>query len=209
LTEQHTNQKTNKVPTFWAAPDLAKAGYPVFPISPGTKKPSVEGGFYAATTDLSQIAEWIEEGRGDHDIAIAAGTLSGVVVVEADNDEMYAWMEEKYGPPTVKSRRGGHWWFAHPRDGRVVSHNISEDLDRKGDGGYALVPPSRGKSWTSTMPDKGALPRLPEALRGSKRSRSSERRESTYRLRIPSLGTYALSPAGSVTNTSSTFAASY
>jgi hypothetical protein len=59
-------------PTFWHAPELAKAGYPVFPVN--GKEPTVEGGFYACTTDMSQIAEWIEDGHGDHDMAIPTGS---------------------------------------------------------------------------------------------------------------------------------------
>ena len=46
-----TEAQQGRDPTFWAAPQLAKAGYPVFPI--WNKIPSVEGGFYAATTDVS------------------------------------------------------------------------------------------------------------------------------------------------------------
>jgi hypothetical protein len=72
-------------PIFWAAPDLAKAGYPVFPVK--DKAPSVEGGFYAATTDVSQVAEWITEGREHHDVAFATGIVSGVVVLDADTPE--------------------------------------------------------------------------------------------------------------------------
>ena len=80
-------------PSFWAAADLAKAGYGVFPVSPiRDKAPSVEGGFYAATTDVSQVAEWITEGREHHDVALATGVLSGVVVIDADTPEAYEAM---------------------------------------------------------------------------------------------------------------------
>jgi P4 family phage/plasmid primase-like protien len=149
-------------PTFWAAPDIAKAGFPVFPISRKDKNPSVKGGFYAATTDLSQIAAWIEEGRENHNIAIPTGVHSQVVVIEADSPEMYAWMEDHYGRPTVKTRRGGHWWFRHPRNGKVVSNKIRENLDRKGDGGYVLVPPSLGRAWTNGIPQLQDLDDLPQ-----------------------------------------------
>src|SRR4051794_11794221 len=117
-------------PTFWAAPELAKAGYPVFPLSPhhNHKNPSVEGGFYAATTDLSEIAKWIEGGRAAHGIAIATGFVSGLVVIEADTPEAYDRMEKKFGPPHVKSRRGGHWYFRHPKDGKVLSKKLEGGL---------------------------------------------------------------------------------
>jgi hypothetical protein len=71
MTSIHQAEAT-RAPTFWAAPDLAKVGYPVFPVGPD-KHPSVRGGFYAATRDISQIAAWIEEGRADHDIAMPTG----------------------------------------------------------------------------------------------------------------------------------------
>jgi len=154
-------------PTFWHAPYLAKASYPVFPTR--GKEPSVEGGFYACTTDLSQIAAWIEDGHGDHDVAIPTGLPSGIVVIDADTPEAYAKMEERYGRPAVLTRRGGHWWFAHPRNGKVWSNNVEAGLDRKGDGGFVAVPPSRGRTWTYGIPDRSALPILPREF-WSKRS---------------------------------------
>ena len=157
------------VPVFWAAADLAKVGYPVFPLK--GKHPSVEGGFYAATTDASQVAEWVMEGREHHDVAFATGLPSGVVVVDADTPEAAAEMEDEYGPPTVRTNRGGHWYFRHPQTGKMTSTTIRPGLDRKGDGGYVAAPPSRGRVWTNGIPDRATLPELPEALR-PKRSRA-------------------------------------
>jgi phosphotransferase system HPr-like phosphotransfer protein len=89
-------------PTFWHAPELAKAGYPVFPVN--GKEPTVEGGFYACSTDMSQIAEWIEDGHEDNDVAIPTGLPSGVVVIDADTPETYSKMEEEYGPEAIAAR---------------------------------------------------------------------------------------------------------
>jgi hypothetical protein len=150
-------------PVFWAAPDLAKVGYPVFPVK--DKAPSVEGGFSAATTDVSQVAEWITEGREHHDIAFATGIVSGVVVIDADTAEATRRMEGKYGEPTVRTARGGHWYFRHPRNGKVPSGSVADGLDRKGDGGYVIAPPSRGRSWVGTMPKPDTLPVLPAEFR--------------------------------------------
>jgi Bifunctional DNA primase/polymerase, N-terminal len=149
-------------PSFWAATELAKAGYGVFPVR--DKAPSVEGGFYAATTDVSQVAEWIAEGREHHEAAFATGIVSGVVVIDADTPEAYAKMEEEYGEPHVKTGRGGHWYFGHPRKGKIPSGPLAEGLDRKGDGGYVVAPPSRGRTWTNGIPDREALPVLPPEL---------------------------------------------
>jgi hypothetical protein len=155
---------TSAEPTFWAAPDLAKAGYSVFPVSPD-KTPSVVGGFYAATKDLSQIAQWITEGREDHDIAFPTGFGSRVVVVDADTTEAYEKMHTKYGEPHARTKRGGHWYFRHPQDGKVTSRKFAPGLDCKADGGYVVVPPSRNRTWTRGIPDLATLPRLPEELK--------------------------------------------
>ncbi len=159
-----------RAPTFWAAPDLAKAGYPVFPVK--DKAPSVEGGFYAGTTDLSQIAAWIEEGRGDHDVAFAAGLPSNVAVMDADTPEAFEEMRAKYGKPTVLTKRGGHWYFRHPKNGKVVSNKVRPGLDRKGEGGLVVMPPSRGRTWTNGIPNPASLPILPEEFWTKKAERS-------------------------------------
>ena len=151
-------------PTFWAAPDLAKAGYPVFPVGPD-KDPSVAGGFYAATRDVSQIAAWIEDGRADHDIAVPTGLVTHTVVIDADTAEACAEMERQYGAPHVRTLRGAHWYYRHPQDGKVTSRKIAPGLDCKSDGAYVVVPPSRNRSWTRGIPDLDTLPELPKALK--------------------------------------------
>jgi hypothetical protein len=163
-------------PVFWAAADMAKAGYAVFPVN-RDKNPTVEGGFYAATTDASQIAEWIMEGREHHDVAFATGIVSGVVVMDADTMETVAKMEADYGAPTVRTRRGAHWYFRHPRNGKVSSTKMAESLDCKGDGGYAVAPPSRGRAWVNGIPDRAALPMLPAEFH--KRTATSSADEGT------------------------------
>ncbi len=149
---------------FWFAPELAAAGYPVFPVGPD-KQPSVAGGFYAATKDVSQIAAWIEDGRAEHDIAIPTGLVTLTVVIDADTTEACVETQKKYGEPHVKTKRGGHWYFAHPQDGRVKSREFAPGLDCKADGGYVVVPPSRNRTWTGGIPDPDTLPRLPENLK--------------------------------------------
>ncbi len=163
-----TEKTTSAEPTFWGAPDLAKAGYPVFPTSPDTKQPSVRGGLYAGTTDLSQIAEWITEGRENHGVGFTTGHVSRVVVIDADTTEAYEKMLVKYGEPHARTKRGGHWYFRHPQDGKVTSAPLEPGLDCKADGGYVVAPPSRHRSWTRGIPDRKALPPLPKELRDAR-----------------------------------------
>ncbi len=161
MINQNTQDRTQ---TFWAAPELIKAGWPVFPV--GTdKQPSVPGGFYAATRDMSQVAAWIEDGRGDHDIAVPTGLVTLTVIIDADDERTCAEMEERFGEPHVRTRRGGHWYYRHPQDGKVTSRRFAPGLDCKADGGYVVVPPSRNRTWTRGIPDPDTLPRLPEDLK--------------------------------------------
>ncbi len=158
---------------------MAKAGYPVFPSK--DKEPTVEGGFYACTTDVSQVAEWITEGREHHDVAVATGLVSGVVVIDADTPETFEEMRARYGEPDALTRRGGHWWYAHPRKGKITSTKVRDGLDRKGDGGYVAVPPSRGRTWTRGIPDKASLPTLPREFWPKRAEKSdAERSLSAY-----------------------------
>lgn len=149
--------------------ELARRGYPVFPLSAQTKQPAVEGGFYAATTDLDTLAARAQD-RPSCDWAMATGVQSGVVVIDADTPTAARLMADAYGPPDAETRRGAHWYFRHPQDGKVTStRGFLPDLDRKGDGGYVAVPPSANKTWNFGIPDRGALPILPADLRGGKR----------------------------------------
>jgi hypothetical protein len=174
-------------PTFWAAPELASAGYPVFPLA--GKRPAVAGGFYAATTDHSEIAMWIaEEDHGDRDIGVATGHVSDLVVIEADTQARRAQMEERFGPPTVVTRKGAHWYFRHPRDGKVVSRKVLSSLDCKADGGYVAVPPSTGKTWTTGIPDKSTLPQLPKSLREELRPGPSLPEANGYHVDVDEFG---------------------
>jgi putative DNA primase/helicase len=176
MTSSVHQAEATRAPTFWAAPDLAKEGYPVFPVGLD-KEPSVRGGFYAATRDISQIAAWIEEGRGDHDIAFPTGLPTLTVIIDADTAEAYARMVSAFGEPAVKTERGGHWYFAHPQDGKVTSRRFAPGLDCKADGGYVIVPPSRNRAWVGAVPDLGNLPSLSKDLKSALREERSEGRK--------------------------------
>jgi hypothetical protein len=144
---------------FWEAPELVKAGYWVFPVR--GKVPMIAGSFHGSSNHMSDVAEWIQQGYGTHDLAMGTGFYSRVVAIDADTPEAFEEMKAKYGPPTYTTKRGGHWLFLHPRNGRVVSTKIAPGLDRKGDGGIAVVPPSKGREWTNGIPRVEDLPALP------------------------------------------------
>jgi hypothetical protein len=137
-----------------AALALAKRGFAVFPCGKNSKKPITAPGFHLATTDPEVITGWWT-GYPQANVAVATGAKSGRFVLDADmscgrdGEGSIKRLEEKYGPlpATVESITPGlgrHRWFNAP-PGRLVpsrAGKIAPHVDTRGDGGYALVPPS-------------------------------------------------------------------
>lgn len=135
-------------------------GFSIIPIRPDTKRPMVKWLEYqdrAPTPD--EVSEWFRI-RPDAQIAIVTGELSGVVIVDCDNEAalQHAINCGMRSPITVKTKRGRHLWFQHPRDGvrrgpRAGNNSRGTDwpkmdgLDFRGDGSYALLPPSKNYQW--------------------------------------------------------------
>jgi putative DNA primase/helicase len=107
-------------------------------------------GFKNASKDPRVIKRW---NGGNHNIAIATGSISGIVVLDVDprnggtESLMYLQAEHEDLPHTWKALTGGdgeHYVFRHP--GRYIpsrDSKIAAGIDVKGDGGYIIAPPSR------------------------------------------------------------------
>jgi hypothetical protein len=97
-----------------------------------------------------EIEGWFA--KGEANLAIVTGAVSGVWVLDADNDEVVARVEamiaagEMPGTPyRVRTRRGRHYYYSIPDGRRVKSGPLTRlmaHLDVKGDGGYVVAPPS-------------------------------------------------------------------
>ena len=131
-----------------AALDLAARGFPVFPCLPQAKEPAVRRGFHAATTNPQTIRRlWLV---ADRNIGIATGMASGVWITDVDDEDGEAnlrRLEAEHGalPQTWESltARGRHMYFKYPQQPvRNTAGKIAPGIDTRGDGGYALVPPS-------------------------------------------------------------------
>lgn len=135
-----------------AALSFAKMGLAVFPLVERDKVPAIAGGFTKATTDPEQIeAFWGY--RPECNIGIATGGMSrGLVVIDLDvKDEedgvsaLRSW-EASHGElpetATVVSGSGGMhlYYFANEPIGCSVNKELGVDI--RGDGGYAVAPPS-------------------------------------------------------------------
>jgi hypothetical protein len=147
-----------------AALDYLERGWSVIPIKPDAKRPAIKWRQYQDEPPTEkEVEQWWSQWP-DYDIAIITGEVSGVVVVDCDNDEAYkqainTGMRSAF---TVKTKRGVHLYFEHPKDGvrrgpRAGVNSTGSDwpringLDFRGDGSYALLPPSKNYSWEIGM----------------------------------------------------------
>lgn len=135
-------------------------GWSVIPIHAHTKKPAIEWKEYQSRQPTEEEVEAWWATWPHANIAIITGHLSGVVIVDCDNERALAAAKELgfESPISVRTRHGRHFYWAHPRDGtyfgnRAGSNSRGVDwpkvpgLDFRGDGGYALLPPSKSYSW--------------------------------------------------------------
>lgn len=174
-----------------AALTYAGRGWAVFPChhpTPGgcscrasdcsspAKHPRVTRGLHNATTDAAQIRSWWARWP-DANVAVRTGEVSGIVVVDIDPDhggeESLARLVSDHGalPPgrTVRTGSGGrHLYFSHP--GTPVRNDagrrLGPGIDIRGEGGYAIAPPSRHVSGAryTVASDGSLLPDFPAWL---------------------------------------------
>lgn len=136
-----------------AAARFADAGVPVFPCVPGGKRPLIEHGFHAATTDTGQVAAWWRRWPAAN-VGVPTGAASGLVVVDVD----------VHGPADGRARFDradaaglvGGWevLVRTPTGGMHAYYPATPGVEQRswqagrvgvdfrGDGGYIIVPPS-------------------------------------------------------------------
>jgi hypothetical protein len=153
-------------------------GWSVMPISRTSKSPIVK--WTQWQTHLppeSNIRHWFGERYPDCNLGIITGTLSGFVILDVDDEEGHEEIKRRGGlPDTVTVRTSADWklhyYFKHP--GFEV-RNFQKDknkksplpgLDFRGDGGYAMLPPSlhertqQAYRWI-VSPDQIAIAEMP------------------------------------------------
>lgn len=179
-----------------AALAYAARGLPVLPChSQGDrrKRPLIDGGFHAATTDEAQIRKWLARWP-DALIGVPTGRAIGAVVldidVKSDRANGYDTLDALGfailpNVPMVHTATGGlHLYFAAPEkiDVRNTAghrgRGIGAGVDWRGEGGYVIVPsPGSGYSWDPHWNLKTTpLAEIPDALlpREPERSASAE-----------------------------------
>jgi len=158
----------NEADALESALVFASLGARVLPLIPGTKRPYLK--WSNATEDDDRVFELWRK-YPDADVGILTGQESGLVVVDGDGPEGVKNARELLGDIDtlrVKTKRGVHWYFAHPRDGWVPTSagRVATGVDIRGDGGLVAAPPSGGR--VVDNPDVGGLAPFPlDTYRGA------------------------------------------
>ena len=154
-----------------AAMEYLERGWSIIPIRPETKRPAIKWREYQTRQPTEEEVERWWTQWPDYDIALVTGEISGVLVVDCDNEESQLAAEEAemFSTVKVKTKRGIHLYFEHPKDGKqrgpragVNSRGTDwpkiNGLDFRGDGSYALLPPSKNYTWIHTEFDWDEMP---------------------------------------------------
>jgi hypothetical protein len=141
-------------------------GWSVIPIG-DDKKPLIRWEEYQRRLPTEEeIRAWWSQWPNAN-IGIVTGAISKLVVVDIEKDGNCEGLT-----PTVISRTGGggfHYYYQHP--GGVIKNsvkNLADKVDIRGDGGYAVAPPSMHKTgnryeW-EVGPDDVDLAPLPDEI---------------------------------------------
>lgn len=125
----------------------ASLGRPLFPCSNRSKAPLTPHGFKDTTTDLQQLKAWHEQFPA---CAWGCATSADRGVLDIDprsgGDNALSLLEATHGPLplTPRVRTGGnglHYWLRFPAG--TGCGVVAPGIDRKAEGGYVIVPPSR------------------------------------------------------------------
>ena len=154
-------------------------GWPVLPCSSKTKAPLTAHGHKDASLDWKQVEAWHRQ-YPDCAWGVATTAERGVVDIDPRNGgtESLATLEAEHGPlpPTPKVRTGGdgfHHWLRFPPGTKCGK--VADGIDRKADGGYVIVPPSkidipehegRAYAWEGYRPWEEPLAEAPALVAG-------------------------------------------
>lgn len=128
----------------------AARGCRLLPVLARGKTPLVKEWQKVATSDLSQLEAWGEQ-FPECNWAVATGPGSGVLVLDVDGEPgvaaLLTFRQQGHTLPntlSVSTGRGTHIYFrwAEGLSIRNSAGRLAKGLDIRGDGGYAIIPPS-------------------------------------------------------------------
>lgn len=159
---------------------IERFGLSVIPIL-DNKKPALPWKeFQERRATVRELMAWPKENLG-----VVTGAISNIVIVDCESreDAEWFWTRRSKTSVVVKTKRGYHLWFRHP--GVLVANGtkIENRYDIRGDGGFALLPPSKHSAgcytWTRPLIRTDQLPVFNLSWRpmvGSKSDLENEKR---------------------------------
>lgn len=143
---------------------LAAEGFSVLPLCKDGKRPMRKWKRLQTTKPSDkEIYVWFE--LNDYAPGIVTGAVSGITVIDCDNDAAYVACREAGidSPLTQTTKRGRHLVFRYSGERNTVRVNGIAKCDRRGEGGYIRAYPESAE-WTRAAVD--AAGDAPEAARG-------------------------------------------
>ncbi len=143
-----------------AACQLLEKGLSIIPIRPD-KKPYISWIEYQSRLPMAEeIDTWWSKWPGAM-IGIVTGEISGLLVIDCDNEAAYQKIQEllpdSFLTCIAKTPRGYHIYLVYPKGQRIGNAAaIMQGVDVRGEGGYAICPPSvngagRGYTWLKSL----------------------------------------------------------
>lgn len=135
-------------------------GFSLVPVSSDKRATIPWKGLQDRRPSDSDLLAW----RNAEGLAVITGPLSNVAVLDADKPDALKGRELP-PTPTVKTRRGWHWYFRWPESGNIPSRaNVLPKVDVRGLGGYAVLP-TGGPFYTWALsPDEVDFAEVPNWL---------------------------------------------
>ena len=157
---------TGTLSAMWELP--LRMGWSVIPLHARDKVAAIRWAAYQhRAADREIVSRWAALGGN---AGIVTGTVSGLLVLDLDNDAAIAEAEARGVPATVTAAtaKGRHCYFAHPGGTIGNRAGIFPGADVRGDGGYVVAPgsihPTGALYEWITAPDGTALAAPPAWL---------------------------------------------
>lgn len=119
--------------------EYADRGWSVIPLREKSKRPAIEWKKYQEErATKEELKRWFQHTRNN--IALVTGKISGVTVVDLDNEDAKEWYWFNCEPTEtyVDTSRGLHGYHKYAPFGNRANNGV----DVRGDGGIVALPPS-------------------------------------------------------------------
>jgi hypothetical protein len=133
-----------------------EAGFVLIPLHPDSKRPARAWKQYQhRRPERSELGLWWPDvDHVPYGFGLVCGNLSGVTVIDADGPlasaVLLAIVGEASSVPLVRTAHGWHAYFRFGGERNRTAFQTFSDgshLDRRGEGGYVVLPPTPGKTW--------------------------------------------------------------